>query len=80
MVAAIGAGDVFSKGHDFGTWLGLVGRYLITSSARAINVGGTERVGRKAMAPARARGHRAFARSNVSRTSDVSGRSRARRR
>jgi transposase len=80
MVAAIGAGDVFSKGRDFGAWLGLVGRYSITSSARASNVGGTERVGRKAMAPGRARGHRAFARSNVSRTSDVSGRSRARRR
>jgi transposase len=24
MVAAIGTGDVFSKGRDFGAWLGLV--------------------------------------------------------
>jgi hypothetical protein len=61
-------------------------RVRVTVASHAVaeltrsNVGGTERVGRKAMAPGRARGHRAFARSNVSRTSDVSGRSRARRR
>lgn len=30
MVAAIGAGDVFSKGRDFGAWLGLVPRQIST--------------------------------------------------
>ena len=30
MVAAIGAGDVFSKGRDFGAWLGLVPKQLST--------------------------------------------------
>src|SRR6202140_433663 len=30
MVAAIGAGDVFSKGRDFAAWLGLVPRQIST--------------------------------------------------
>ena len=30
MVAAIGAGDVFSKGRDFGAWLGLVPKQIST--------------------------------------------------
>jgi transposase len=30
MVAAIGTGDVFSKGRDFGTWLGLVPKQIST--------------------------------------------------
>jgi transposase len=30
MVAAIGAGDVFSKGRDFGAWLGLVPKQMST--------------------------------------------------
>ena len=30
MVAAIGTGDVFSKGRDFGAWLGLVPKQLST--------------------------------------------------
>ena len=30
MVAAIGTGDVFSKGRDFGAWLGLVPRQIST--------------------------------------------------
>ena len=30
MVAAIGAGDAFSKGRDFGAWLGLVPKQLST--------------------------------------------------
>src|SRR5436190_9199398 len=30
MIAAIGAGDVFSKGRDFGAWLGLVPKQLST--------------------------------------------------
>ena len=29
-VAAIGSGDVFSKGRDFGAWLGLVPRQMST--------------------------------------------------
>src|SRR5439155_18117930 len=29
-VAAIGAGDVFSKGRDFGAWLGLVPKQMST--------------------------------------------------
>jgi transposase len=29
-VAAIGTGDAFSKGRDFGTWLGLVPKQLST--------------------------------------------------
>jgi transposase len=28
VVAAIGTGDVFSKGRDFGTWLGLVPKQM----------------------------------------------------
>ena len=31
-VAAIGRGDVFSKGRDFGAWLGLVPRQMSTSA------------------------------------------------
>jgi transposase len=31
MVAAIGAGDVFSKGRDFAAWLGLVPKQISTS-------------------------------------------------
>jgi transposase len=30
MVAAIGTGDVFSKGRDFGAWLGLVPKQIST--------------------------------------------------
>ena len=30
MVAAIGAGEVFSKGRDFGAWLGLVPKQIST--------------------------------------------------
>lgn len=30
MVAAIGTGDAFSKGHDFGAWLGLVPKQIPT--------------------------------------------------
>jgi transposase len=30
MVAAIGTGDAFAKGRDFGTWLGLVPKQLST--------------------------------------------------
>jgi transposase len=30
MVAAIGIGDVFSKGRDFGAWLGLVPKQIST--------------------------------------------------
>src|SRR5260370_16270832 len=30
MVAAIGPGDVFSKGRDFGAWLGLVPKQIST--------------------------------------------------
>ena len=30
MVAAIGAGDVFNKGRDFATWLGLVPKQIST--------------------------------------------------
>jgi transposase len=30
MVAAIGSGDVFSKGRDFGAWLGLVPKQIST--------------------------------------------------
>jgi transposase len=30
MVAAIGTGDVFSKGRDFGAWLGLVPKQMST--------------------------------------------------
>ena len=30
MVAAIGTGDVFSKGRDFAAWLGLVPRQIST--------------------------------------------------
>jgi transposase len=30
MVAAIGAGDTFSKGRDFAAWLGLVPRQIST--------------------------------------------------
>jgi transposase len=30
MVSAIGSGDVFSKGRDFGAWLGLVPKQLST--------------------------------------------------
>jgi len=30
MVAAIGTGDAFSKGRDFGAWLGLVPKQLST--------------------------------------------------
>jgi transposase len=30
MVAAIGTGDVFSKGRDFAAWLGLVPRQVST--------------------------------------------------
>lgn len=30
MVAAIGTGDVFSKGRDFGSWLGLVPKQIST--------------------------------------------------
>ena len=30
MVAAIGTGDVFSKGRDFGAWLGLVQKQIST--------------------------------------------------
>ena len=30
MIAAIGAGDVFSKGRDFAAWLGLVPRQIST--------------------------------------------------
>ena len=30
MVAAIGAGDVFTKGRDFAAWLGLVPRQIST--------------------------------------------------
>jgi hypothetical protein len=31
MVAAIGSGDVFSKGRDFGAWLGLVPKQISTA-------------------------------------------------
>nr|WP_247369745.1 MULTISPECIES: transposase [unclassified Bradyrhizobium] len=30
MVAAIGTGEVFSKGRDFGAWLGLVPKQIST--------------------------------------------------
>jgi transposase len=30
MVAAIGTGDMFSKGRDFGAWLGLVPKQIST--------------------------------------------------
>jgi len=30
MVAAIGAGDVFTKGRDFAAWLGLVPKQIST--------------------------------------------------
>ena len=30
MVAAIGSGDVFGKGRDFGAWLGLVPKQIST--------------------------------------------------
>jgi transposase len=32
MVAAIGAGDVFPKGRDFGAWLGLVPKQVSTGA------------------------------------------------
>src|SRR5262249_58561659 len=35
-VAAIGNGDVFSKGRDFGAWLGLVPRQMSTGGARVV--------------------------------------------
>ena len=35
MVAAIGTGDVFSKGRDFGAWLGLVPKQISTGDARS---------------------------------------------
>ncbi|MEY9595881.1 transposase [Bradyrhizobium japonicum] len=35
MVAAIGTGDVFSKGRDFGAWLGLVPNQISTGAARS---------------------------------------------
>jgi transposase len=54
MVAAIGTGDAFSKGRDFGTWLGLVPKQISTGdrtilgdiearqslSARSVRAGG----------------------------------------
>ena len=60
MVAAIGTGDVFSKGRDFGAWLGLVPKQISTGrphdprqdiearqslSARAVRAGGLGRAG-----------------------------------
>jgi transposase len=30
MVAAIGGGDAFAKGHDFAAWLGLVPKHIST--------------------------------------------------
>jgi transposase len=33
MVAAIGTGDAFSKGRDFGAWLGLVPKQISTGSS-----------------------------------------------
>ena len=35
MVAAVGAGDAFSKGRDFAAWLGLVPRQMSTATARS---------------------------------------------
>ena len=35
MVAAIGTGEVFSKGRDFGAWLGLVPKQISTETARS---------------------------------------------
>jgi hypothetical protein len=34
VVAAIGSGDVFSKGRDFSAWLGLVPKQISTGIAR----------------------------------------------
>jgi len=34
MVAAIGTGDVFSKGRDFAAWLGLVPKQISTGDER----------------------------------------------
>jgi transposase len=34
MVAAIGSGDVFSKGRDFAAWLGLVPKQISTGDRR----------------------------------------------
>src|SRR5450631_346730 len=36
MVAAIGAGDTFSKGRDFAAWLGLVPRQISTGDRRIL--------------------------------------------
>jgi transposase len=39
MVAAIGTGDAFSKGRDFGAWLGLVPRQISTGDRTILGTG-----------------------------------------
>src|SRR5256885_16076599 len=61
MVAAIGTGDAFSKGRDFGAWLGLVPKQLSTGDrqslfAHSVSAGRLGRVGQgraKALGPLR---------------------------
>ena len=36
MVAAIGTGDAFSKGRDFGAWLGLVPKQISTGDRNCV--------------------------------------------
>jgi len=45
MVAAIGTGDVFSKGRDFGAWLGLVPKQISTGDRTIL--GGISRRGNR---------------------------------
>jgi transposase len=61
MVAAIGTGDVFSKGRDFGAWLALVPKQISTGDrtilqarqslpARSVRAGGMGRAGQDRLA------------------------------
>ena len=38
MVAAIGTGDIFSKGRDFGAWLGLVPKQISTGDRTILGI------------------------------------------
>ena len=44
MVAAIGTGDVFAKGRDFGAWLGLVPKQISTGDRTILGSGSVLRL------------------------------------